>query len=522
MHPDDPTPVTPPIESGVESEPPLARPADAGFDTGFDGYVEPRLDAAPGPGYVAGPAPVPVAGPRRPLGAFVMGLAIALVAVLGGGSLFLSGYVLGVHQTTTPGTSASDQAAFQPFWDAYANVSQRFALGPVAQPKLVEGAIKGLVEALGDPYSTYLSPEDFQTTLSDISGQFEGIGAEIGTVDATGKTVDCSVFGSNCRLEITQPLDGSPALAAGLKPGDVVTAVDGAPLDGLTMTQARDKIRGKAGTTVTLHIVRVGTPAFDVVVTRAKIQAKEVVTKDLAGGTVGYVRLAGFSEAGADDFVAAVKADVAKGQKELIVDLRGNPGGFIDAAAKVASAFIGSGPIFWQQDVNGVQTPTDAIAGGPATDPSIRVVVLVDGGSASASEIVTGALKDAGRATIVGQKTFGKGTVQTWIPLGQNGADGGVKLTIAKWLTPNKSWIHGVGITPDVPVTVTANAAAGSDPVLDKALAILAAPPASPGISPAAAPSAGPASSGPPSSSGALAPGTAPISSWTESFLLAA
>jgi len=414
----------------------------------------------------------------------MLGIAIALVAVLGGGGLFLSGYALGSHQAGQPGTSSADAAAFQPFWDAYRNVTGKYPLGPVDRQKLVEGAIKGMVEALGDPYSSYLSPEDFQNTLSDISGEFEGIGAEIGTVDAKGATIDCNSFGPDCRLVIVAPLDGSPAQAAGLRAGDVIATVDGQSLDGLTTDAARDRIRGKAGTTVTLHVERAGVPAFDLTITRAKIQRKDIVTRDLAGGSVGYVRLNGFSEQGADDFVAAVKADVAKGQKQLIVDLRGNPGGFIDAAAKVASAFIASGPIFWQEDADGVQTPTDAIPNGPAIDPSIEVIVLVDRGSASASEIVTGALKDTGRATIVGETTFGKGTVQTWIPLGANGEAGGVKLTVAKWLTPDKTWIHKVGIAPDVAVTVPPDAPAGSDAVLDKALAILAASSASGSLEP--------------------------------------
>jgi carboxyl-terminal processing protease len=452
MLPDAPTPTNPPTASDVSPT---------------------------GPGFVAGPAPAPVGARPRPVGSVVLAVAVAVVAILGGGGLFLSGYALGVHQAAMPGTSSSDAAAFGPFWDAYHNITTKFPLGPVDRQALVEGAIKGMVEALGDPYSSYLTPEEFQTTLSDISGEFEGIGAEIGTVDAKGATADCNSLGPDCRLVVIAPLDGSPAQAAGLKPGDVIATVDGQSLDGLSVGQATGLIRGQAGTQVTLHVERAGAAAFDVTITRAKIQRREVVTRDLANGTVGYVRLAGFSDTGADAFVAAVKADVAKGQTKLIVDLRGNPGGFVNDATKVASAFIGSGTIFWQEDAQGNFTPTAATPGGPATDPAIKVVVLVDKGSASASEIVAGALKDTGRATIVGETTFGKGTVQVWIPLGTNGDAGGIKLTVAKWLTPDKTWIHGVGIAPDVPVTVPANTPAGSDPALDKALEVLGASSAS-------------------------------------------
>jgi carboxyl-terminal processing protease len=474
--------------------------------------IEPSPTA---PGYVAGPAPVPVGrGPRR-LGRLAIGVAIVLVALIGGSGLFMSGYLLGMRQAAQPGTSAADSAAFQPFWDAYHNISAHFALGPVDQKTIVEGAIKGMVDSLGDPYSAYLSPTDFQNTLQDISGTFEGIGAEVGTVDASGKTSTCTTFGANCRLEIAQPLPGSPAEKAGLQPGDVVTKIDGTTVDGLTPDQTTSRIRGPAGTSVTLTIVRGSAAPFDVTIVRAKITRQEVVTKDLANGSVGYVQLTGFSETGADAAVAAIKADVQKGQKKLILDLRGNPGGFIDAAQRLASAFVASGPVFWQQDASGNQSPTNAIPGGPATDPSIRVVVLVDGGTASAAEIVTGALKDTGRATIVGQKTFGKGTVQTWYELGTNGDEGGIKLTIAKWLTPNKTWIHKIGITPDVVVDVPSNLPAGSDPILDKALAILAAPPTSPAPSPGAS---APASPPAPGASGA--PAASPASSSVQSFLV--
>ncbi|MEZ0241079.1 MAG: S41 family peptidase [Chloroflexota bacterium] len=421
------------------------------------------------PGYIAGPSPVAVqSGPRR--GGFMLGVAVALVALLGGGALFLSGYSIGLRQSAEPGTPATEQAEFQAFWDAYHNIKERYPLGPIDQKALIEGAIKGMVESLGDPYSSYLSSEDFRGTLQDISGEFEGIGAEIGTVNAAGDTVDCTPFGPDCRLVIVAPIEGSPAEKAGLRPGDVIVTVDGSTLDGLTPDEARDRIRGAKGTSVTLHVEREGAAAFDITIVRDTIHRQEVITRDLGDGSIGYVRLTGFSENGADAFVAAVKADVDKGQKKLVIDLRGNPGGFIDAARKVASAFIASGPVFWQEDAKGELTPTDALPDGVATDPSIEVVVLIDRGSASASEIVAGALQDTKRAKLVGEKSFGKGTVQQWIELQDAG---GVKLTVAKWLTPNKTWIHTIGLTPDVPVVVPTDNPPEQDPILDRALEVL-------------------------------------------------
>ena len=419
-------------------------------------------------GYVSGPAPVPVAGRTNRRG-FVLSVALTLVAILGGSALFVSGYSLGHQQAQQPGTAAADEKAFQAFWDAYHGIADQYALGPVDTSTLVQGAIRGMVTAIGDPYSSYLSPADAAATLQDISGQFEGIGTEIGTVDATGKTIDCATFGPNCRLSVVTPIAGSPAESAGIKAGDVITAVDGVSVDGLTSDQARDKIRGKAGTSVVLHIERKGVAPFDVTIVRAKIQRQEVTTKDLANGTVGYVELAGFSDAGADAFVAAVKADVDKGIKKLVIDLRGNPGGFITDAQKVASAFIASGPVFWQQYADGSQHETDAIPGGVATDPSIKIVLLIDKGSASASEIVAGALQDTKRATLVGETSYGKGTVQQWLPLSDSGT---LKLTIAKWLTPLKRWIHKIGIVPEVAVAASTTSGA-PDAQLDKAVSIL-------------------------------------------------
>ncbi len=424
------------------------------------------------PGYDVGPAPVVVAGepPRR---GPVVAIAIALVAVLAGGALFMAGFSLGRRDFSQPGTPATDDKAFEPFWNTYHTIVDRYAGGPVDKTALIEGAIKGMIAALDDPYSSYLSPEDYLATLQGISGQFEGIGAEIGTENATGATTDCATLGPDCRLVVISPIEGSPAQKAGLKAGDIVLTVDGTSLDGLTVDGARNRIRGKKGTQVVLTVSRKGEPnSIKLTITRDVIVQKEVITRDLAGGTIGYIQLTGFSDNAAASLHQAVAADVAKGETRLILDLRGNPGGFVTAARSVASEFIGSGTIFWQEDSKGNKTPTDAKPGGAATDPSIELVALIDKGSASASEIVAGALRDTHRATLVGETTFGKGTVQEWTPL--EGA-GGFRLTIAKWLTPNQEWIHHKGIDPDVKVVVPANLPAGQDPALVKAVELLSA-----------------------------------------------
>ncbi len=477
-------------------------------DSAADGA--PSVSSSPDPGSAAPPPTglldpaaqpilIPVVPPRaeRRRG-WGFAISIVLVAVMAGGALFLSGYQLGLDNSGAGAGGVADREAFQPFWDAYNAITQRYPLDRVDRTALVEGAIKGMVEAVGDPYSSYLSPDDYTTTIQDISGQFEGIGAEIGSVDAAGNTSDCATYGPDCFLVVIAPIEGSPAEKAGLKPGDVILEVDGSKLDGLTPDEARDRVRGKAGTQVTLHIQRFapmpsatagpsptpaasGAPAatstprtpieeFDVTLTRDKIQRREVSSRELAGSTIGYDRLSGFSDAGAAELRAALKAQVDKGIKKIVLDLRGNPGGFISAARSVASDFIASGPIFWEQDAKGVQTETDADVGGVATDPSIKVVVLIDKGSASASEIVAGALQDTLRAQLIGQTSFGKGTVQEWLPLGQLG---GLKLTVYKWLTPHKRWIHKVGLAPDVVVDVPANTPPGEDPVLDKAVQVL-------------------------------------------------
>lgn len=436
--------------------------------------TDPPTGEMPGHGLYDLPlTPVTVPG-RLPRRLPAVGIALAIVIVLGGGGLFMAGYTFGQRQAETPGTPAGQEQAFQPFWDAYHAIVERYAGGDVDHQKLVEGAIRGMIEALGDPYSSYLTSEEYRQNLQGISGQFEGIGAEIGTRAADGSTASCATLGPDCHLVVISPLAGSPAEKAGLEAGDAIVAVDGSTVDGLTVDEARDRIRGDKGTEVRLSVVRDSGEPFEIAIVRDVIVQEEVIHRVLDAGAVGYTKLTGFSDHAADVLAEEVRKDVEAGRKKLILDLRGNPGGFVTAAKKVASQYLREGPIFWEQSADGTQEPTNATGDGAAIDASIELVVLIDQGSASASEIVAGALQDTGRATLVGQTTFGKGTVQTWEELA--GGNGAMRLTIARWLTPEKRWIHGVGITPDVNVPVPDGTAAGEDPVLDRAIAILDRP----------------------------------------------
>ncbi len=288
---------------------------------------------------------------------------------------------------------------------------------------------------------------------------------------------------------MSQPIEGSPAQAAGILAGDVIATVDGVSLDGKTIDQASTLIRGTVGTTVKIGILRNGKPlSFSIV--RAVFNRPEVDYKSFANGAVAYISIdQNINVPAASQFDAALGLALAAGQKNVILDLRGNLGGYVDSAEKIASEFISSGTLAYQQDATGTMTAVDASPGGRATDSSIKLVVLVDGNTASAAEIIAGALQARGRAVLIGTKTYGKGVVQAWLPLPNN--FGGVHLTIAKWLTPDKVWINGKGLQPNVPID-TANARAGTDPVLDAALVHLGfAPQPSPSSAPSAATSPG-------------------------------
>jgi carboxyl-terminal processing protease len=418
------------------------------------------------------PAVLPGRPPRRGIGP--LQLALAVVTLLAGAALFLSGFTLGARTATTPGTPAGDQALFVPFWDTWESINRSY-VGPVDHRKLVEGAIDGMIKALGDPYSSYMSPDDLQRAREDLGGQFEGIGAVISARSSDAAGTACATLGPDCRMTVVSTIAASPAEASGLRAGDVTTAIDGASVDGLTLDQAIAKVRGKKGTPVVLTIARVGQAPFDLRIVRDTIVQSQVETRDLADASVRYIRVSAFSDNAATDFTDALRAGLEKGERSIIVDLRDNPGGYVTAARTIASQFIASGPLFWEESADGTQIATDASPGGIATDSGIRVMVLVNKGSASASEIVSGALQDTKRGTLVGETTYGKGTVQQWVDLADN--SGGFRLTIAKWLTPAKRWIHTRGLTPDVAVAANSGPTTPTgDPYIDAALRALAAP----------------------------------------------
>lgn len=425
---------------------------------------------------------------------------LVLVAIFASTSLFVGGFSLGTHISATPGTPADQESRFSAFWDVYQLIQSDYAGysgdNKPTQDQLVQAAIKGMIESLNDPWSVYQAPSDFQDSLLSVGGQAEGIGVQIKLqpVDPNSGTT-CTAIGNGCELAVDIPIPGSPAEAAGVQPGDVIASVGGASLDGKTVDQAIALIKGAADTTVQLGLVRAG-KEIDLTIVRKVYSRPEVATKTLADGRVAYISVSGINQPASSQFDLALANAVAAGQKNIILDLRGNLGGYVDDAVKIASEFIPSGTIVWQQDAAGKLTEVAARSDGRATDASFHVVVLVDGNTASAAEILAGALQARGRAKLIGAKTYGKGVVQEWLPLPNN--MGGIHLTVAKWLLPdaNKTWIgngqNGAGLKPDVPID-SSNARAGTDPVLDAGLTALGFPPTSaPTSSPTAAPTSTP------------------------------
>ena len=398
-------------------------------------------------------------------------VSLVLAATLGA-LLFGAGY-LAAGAGATGGTCSAPSKAFAPLCEAYKDLKQQY-VDKLDDTTLVDGALQGLFEfGVKDPHSGYMTPADYQNALGSLSGEFSGIGASMAVKDLSNPsgTAACTQLSATCLLVVVAPLADSPAEAAGLLAGDVVLAIDGVSVNGTNLQDEVAKVRGEAGTKVTLTLQRTGR-TFDETITRAKITQREVTSKML-DGKIGYIALHGFSPASADQFRVALKGLLDGGAASIVFDLRDNPGGYIDAAQKIASEFIGSGLIFSQESSGGEKRRWESTGDGLATDTSLPVVVLVNKGSASASEIVTAALKETHRATIIGGPTYGKNTVQVWTAL-QGG--GGVRITISRWFTPDHHSVAPDGIQPDITVVIPDGTPSDQDLVLQRAIQELTTP----------------------------------------------
>ncbi len=349
------------------------------------------------------------------------------------------------------------EQTFAPFWETWSLLHENFVDQPLDDVALMRGAISGMLAATGDKHTTYMNPTQFEQANASMEGEYEGIGA---WVDTSGDYV-----------QVISPMKGSPAEAAGLRPNDIVIAVNGEDQTGIPGDLVLKKILGPAGQAVTLTIRR-GEETLDFTIVRAKITVP-VVDYRMLDNNIGYVALYSFNDQATSQLRTALKELMAQKPAGLVFDLRDNGGGYLSTAIEVVSEFIPRGVVMYEEYGDGTRDAYSAQRGGRATE--IPLVVLVNEGTASASEITAGAIQDLGRGKLVGVKTYGKGSVQNWIPLSTE--KGGVRITIARWLTPNGTQISEVGLTPDLVVEMSdEDYAEGRDPQLDAAVQLLLQP----------------------------------------------
>lgn len=346
---------------------------------------------------------------------------------------------------------------FEKFWTVWQKIQNSYYdKTALDSQKMLNGAISGMVEALEDPYTVYLPPQQNNSFKEGLAGKFEGIGAELGM---KGK-----------QIIVVAPLDGSPAQKSGIKPEDAIVKVNGQATFGWTLSQAVEKIRGPKGTPVDLSVIHKGSDKIsEVKIVRDTITIKSVdgwvkkisniesikgstLLKGKENNEIAYIRLSQFGDNTNREWLSLVnnlslQINNSKNVKGLILDLRNNPGGYLTEANYIASEFLKSGVVVSQDKGNGDTLQFSVVRQGLLLD--IPMVVLINKGSASASEIVAGALRDHNRAKLIGETSFGKGTIQAAEDLGEGA---GIHVTIAKWLTPKGTWVHGKGLTPDVMV----------------------------------------------------------------------
>jgi carboxyl-terminal processing protease len=345
---------------------------------------------------------------------------------------------------------------FGQFWDVWDTIKSKYVKQPVKDADMFYGAIQGLVMSLEDPYSLYFPPKAAEEFTKDLSGELEGIGAEIGV--------------KNNQLMVVAPLPDSPAEKSGLRPGDKILYIDKESTFGMDVSTAVSKIRGNAGTQVTLTITRDGlSESAEVIITRLKINIPSVLFS-IKPNNIAYLRVMQFNDKTTGEFDKAIKQIQARRVKGIILDLRNNPGGYLDAAIDMASEWIADGVVVSEKGMDGLSK--EHYTEGRHSLVGIKTIVLINKGSASASEIVAGALQDSKQAILIGEQTFGKGSVQDFETFPDGSA---LKLTVAEWFTPNGRNINKEGIKPDMEEKEDwANEKVGEDTVLSAALDLFA------------------------------------------------
>lgn len=459
----DPTPPQNAPDPGAPT-PPGWRPAD--WDRQPPDATRPGWGGPAGPWGTQGPPPQQPSGrggtrPSWSDGTFVVVLVLLLVAFVSGVAIDRTAFGGGsaVAPGATPSGSAVAGATIGPgvtlppdlpanfglFWQAVNLIRQHYVdQGKVDPQAITYGAISGLVDALGDPgHTTFLTPDDVKSEQDALNGTIVGIGVFLGQPS-----------GSGGGLVIQSVISGSPAQAAGLRAQDEIIAVDGHSVENVSVASAASLIRGEAGTKVTLTILHSGSGSpVDITITRAVVTVPAVAWHLVPGTTDALVSVTQFSDKSGAQLTKALQDAQAKGAKGFILDLREDPGGLVDEAVTTASQFLASGTVYVRQTAQGQQIKVAVTSGGVATRAPL--VVLIDYGTASSAEIVAGALQDAGRARIVGVRSFGTGTVLNTFMLPDGSA---LRLAVEEWLTPKGRHIFPDGITPDVKVDLPTGA----------------------------------------------------------------
>lgn len=412
------------------------------------GYTLPLL-------YPLGSKPSKLSSMRHSKISILLTIACVLTAGIGG-------YAIGRGHELILRTESSQYVAhpdldLAAFWQLWSLVEQKYVdTSELNNQKMLYGAMKGVVRALGDPFSEFLSPQESEEFMDSLEGSLTGVGMEVGI--------------RNDSLVVISPIRGSPADRAGMRPGDHIFKIDGALASDFSIFEAVKRIRGPIGTEVTLTIFRDGeTAARDVKIVRERVEVASVTT-DLRSDGIAVVTVATFGENTATDFAKQLTDLQAKNVKGIVLDFRFNGGGFLDAAVEMVSSVLAQGNVVLIKE-RGVPDRTTPVTGRVIL-PTIPLVVLINGGSASASEIFAGALQDAKRATIVGEKSFGKGTVQELVKEFVDGST--LRITVARWFTPSGRNVTKDAIKPDVEVKITpADVDAKKDPQLERAVEIL-------------------------------------------------